>query len=110
MHEMSITQSVVEICEEHAAGRRVTGVLLEIGELAGVVPDSIEFCFEACSQGTVLEGARLTLEIIPGLGCCPLCSAQVPVQTLFAPCPDCGAFGLNIVSGQELRIRELELE
>ena len=110
MHEMSITQSVVEICEGHAGGRRVTDVVLEIGELSGVVPDSIEFCFEACTRGTLLAGARLKLELVPGLGSCPACQGEFPVTSLFDSCPGCGAFGLAIVSGEELRVKELELE
>jgi hydrogenase nickel incorporation protein HypA/HybF len=110
MHEMSITQSVVEICEGHADGRRVTDVVLLIGELSGVVPDSIEFCFEACSKGTLVEGARLTLEIVPGIGRCPACAQELPIATLYDPCANCGAFGLSIVSGEELRVKELELE
>jgi hydrogenase nickel incorporation protein HypA/HybF len=110
MHEMSITQSVVEICEGHAAGRRVTDVVLEIGELSGVVPESIEFCFEACTKGTLLEGARLRMDIVPAIGRCPSCGAQVPVTTLFDPCSLCGEFGLSLVSGEELRVKELELE
>lgn len=110
MHEMSITQSVVDICEGHAVGRRVTDVVLEIGELSGVVPDSIEFCFEACSKGTLLEGARLKMELVPGIGRCHACQLQSAIATLFEPCPGCGAFGLSIVSGEELRVKELELE
>lgn len=110
MHEMSITQSMVEICQAHASGRRVTDVVLEIGELSGVVPDSIEFCFEACTKGTLLEGARLALEVIPGAGRCNSCSAEVPVKTLFDQCPRCGGFGLEILRGEELRVKELELE
>lgn len=110
MHEMSITQSVVEICLTHAGGRRVTDVVLEIGELSGVVPDSIEFCFEACSKGTLLEGARLTMDIVPAVGCCPSCGRQVPVKSHFDPCSNCGGFGLAIESGEELRVKELELE
>lgn len=110
MHEMSITQSMVEICEAHAAGRRVTDVVLEIGELSGVVPESVEFCFEACTKGTLLDGARLTIETIPGKGSCPSCGGDYPVATLFDPCPRCGGFGLGIVSGEELRVKELELE
>jgi len=110
MHEMSITQSVVEICEGHAAGRRVTDVVLEIGELSGVVPDSIEFCFEACTKGTLLEGARLAIEVIPAIGRCPSCARELPISSLFDPCAQCGAFGLSIVSGEELRVKELELE
>jgi len=110
MHEMSITQSVVEICEAHAGGRRVTDVVLEIGALSGVVPDSIEFCFEACSKGTLLEGARLKLELVAGVGRCPGCNREHPVASLFDPCPSCGAFGISIVAGEELRVKELELE
>ena len=110
MHEMSITQSVVEICEGHAGGRRVTEVVLEIGELSGVVPDSIEFCFEACTRGTLLQGARLTLEVVPAVGRCPDCARELPVASLFDPCAACGAFGLAIVTGEELRVKELELE
>ncbi|MBU5636666.1 hydrogenase maturation nickel metallochaperone HypA [Geomonas sp. Red69] len=109
MHEMSITQSVVEICEGHAAGRKVVEVVLEIGELSGVVPESVEFCFEACSKGTLLEGAKLTIEEVPGRGSCPACHGEFPLQSLFSPCPGCGAFGLSVVSGEELRVKELEL-
>ena len=57
MHEMSITQGIIDICEKHAGGRRVLSVDVEIGELSSVVPEAVEFCFEACSQGTLLEGA-----------------------------------------------------
>jgi hydrogenase nickel incorporation protein HypA/HybF len=110
MHEMSITMSVVEICEGHAQGRKVTDVVLEIGELSGVVPDSMAFCFEACTRGTLLEGARLKMELVPGIGSCPVCDQQAPVKSLFDSCPECGGFGLSIVSGQELRVKELELE
>ena len=51
MHEMAITQSVVDAVCEHAAGRRVHSVKLEVGELCAVVPDSMLFCFELAAQG-----------------------------------------------------------
>jgi hydrogenase nickel incorporation protein HypA/HybF len=110
MHEMSITQSVIELCEAHAQGRRVQVVVLQIGALSGVVPESVEFCFEACSKGTLADGARLEIERIPGAGRCPACGTETPIETLFDSCPSCGAFGLEAVSGEELRVKELELE
>ena len=61
MHEMAITQSVVDAVCEHAAGRRVRSVKLEVGELCAVVPDSMLFCFELATQGTVADGAFLDL-------------------------------------------------
>jgi hydrogenase nickel incorporation protein HypA/HybF len=110
VHELSISQSVVEICTEQAAGRRVTVVVLEIGDLSGVVPDAVEFCFEACTQGTPLEGARLEIRRVAAVGRCPGCGAEFPVRTFFDPCPACNAYGIELLSGEELRVRELEVE
>ena len=110
MHEMSITQSVVEICEANSGGSRVTAVTLEIGDLAGVVPESIEFCFDACIRGTLLEGAALTIEQVPARGRCHGCGAEFPLHALFDPCPDCGGFGVELLAGAELRVKELEVE
>ncbi|MBJ6723751.1 hydrogenase maturation nickel metallochaperone HypA/HybF [Geomesophilobacter sediminis] len=110
MHEMSITQSVIELCEGHAAGRPVKVVVLKIGALSGVVPESVEFCFEACSRGTLLEGAVLEIELVPGVGRCPACAKESQVETLFDPCPHCGAFGLELISGEELLVKELEID
>lgn len=110
MHEMSITQSVVDICEKSAEGRRVLSVTIEIGELSGVVPDAVEFCFEACTRETLLEGARLVIERVAGRGECPTCGAEFPVRTYFDPCPGCGGYGVRVVAGEELRVKELEVE
>lgn len=61
MHELGITQRIVAIVEEAAQGRRVVRVVLEVGELAGVMPDAITFCFDVLCQGTTLEGAALSI-------------------------------------------------
>lgn len=110
MHEMSITQSVVEICEKNAAGRRVLAVTLEIGELSGVVAEAVEFCFAACAAGSVLEGARLEIERVAGRGSCPACGAEFPLHSYFEPCARCGDYGVRVVAGEELRVKELEVE
>ena len=86
MHEMSITQGIIDICEQHAGGRRVLSLDVEIGELSSVVPEAVEFCFEACSRGTLLEGARLNIVRIPGRGHCLDCGADIPLATAFGSC------------------------
>ena len=53
MHELSITQNLVAIVEEHAQGQRVKRVTLEIGKLSGVMADAIHFCFEACTLSLI---------------------------------------------------------
>lgn len=110
MHELSITQGIVEICESAAAGKRVLGVVLEIGELSNVIPEAVEFCFEACRKDTLLEDAALVIERIPGLGLCGDCGARFNVKAYYESCPDCGGFRVEILSGEELRVKELEVE
>jgi hydrogenase nickel incorporation protein HypA/HybF len=110
MHEMSITESIVEICEENSGGRRVVSVTLEIGALSGVVPEAVEFCFDACTRDTLMEGARLRIEQIPAVAHCLDCRGRSGVSTYYDPCPVCGGYRMELLSGDELRVKELEVE
>lgn len=109
MHELGITQNIVAIVSEHAAGAKVRRVCLEIGQLSAILPDAIRFCFDICCQGTLLEGAELEIIEIPGLGCCRRCGARVALSQPFGVC-DCGSVDLELIQGQELKIKELETE
>lgn len=110
MHELSLVQGVVEICEQHSGGRRVLEVTLEIGTLSGVVPEALEFCFDAATRGSLLEGAKLIIERVPATGFCTACGVTSPVETYFDPCPCCGAVALDLRSGDEMRVKDLEVE
>ena len=110
MHEMSITQGIIDLCLEHAGGRRVTSVDVEIGELSSVVPEAIEFCFEACSRETALEGARLNIIRVPCAGQCQECGRETALVELYDTCQHCGSSRVTIVSGEELRVREIEVD
>ena len=110
MHEMSIAQGIIDICQQHAGGRRVLSLEVEIGNLSGVVPEAIDFCFQACSQGTLLEGAHLGIIRIPGRGRCQNCGEETPLATLFDPCIRCGGYRITIEAGEEMRVREIEVD
>ncbi len=113
MHELGITSSIVEIAERHArdqGAKEVVSVTVAIGELSGVVPEAVEFCFEACTRGTTLEGARLIVERIAGRGLCHGCGAEIPLDIHTFACTQCGALGLQRVQGEELRIIEMEVD
>ena len=110
MHELSIVQGIIEICEQHSGGRPVLAVTLEIGSLSGVVPEALEFCFEAATRGTLLEGARLEIERIAATGFCSGCGVVSRMDTYFDPCPSCGALSLSLRTGEEMRVRDLEVE
>jgi len=110
MHEMSIAQGIIDLCLEHAGGRRVTSLNIEIGELSSVVPEAIEFCFEACSRKTLLEDARLNIIRVPGIGQCQECGRETPLTELYGSCGHCGSHLVSIVAGEELLVREIEVE
>ena len=110
MHEMSITQGIIELCLDHAGGRRVTSLDIEIGALSSVVPEAIAFFFDACSRETLLEGARLNIIKIPGRGECLDCRQETPLTELYGSCQQCGSNRVTIVSGEELRVREIEVD
>lgn len=109
MHELSITQNIVAIVSEQAHGAKVKRVSLEIGQLTAILPDAIQFCFDVCCQGTAIEGAALEIREIAGLGRCRRCGAEVTLDVPFGIC-SCGSWELDIIRGEELTIKELEVE
>ncbi|MER6915290.1 hydrogenase maturation nickel metallochaperone HypA [Streptomyces sp. NPDC000594] len=111
MHEMSIASAVVEQVAREAERRgatAATAVRVEIGELAGVVPDALAFCFGLACAGTVLEGAELETVAIPARARCDPCGVTwapgLPPDLL---CPRCAGATAELLSGRELRIREV---
>jgi hydrogenase nickel incorporation protein HypA/HybF len=110
MHEMSLVQGIIEICEEHAAGKKVLSLEIELGELSGVVAESIEFCFDACSRGTLLEGARLHIIKLAGSGYCQNCKTETVMATFYDSCSNCGGYKLSLTSGKEMRVASIEVE
>lgn len=112
MHEMAISESILEIIEEQAAVnnfRQVKTVWLEIGRFAGIEIDALQFTFEAVSRNSVAEGSSLEIIEIPGSAWCLDCGKSVDVQQRYDPCPECGGFKLQVSGGDEMRIKELEV-
>ncbi|MDY4672075.1 MULTISPECIES: hydrogenase maturation nickel metallochaperone HypA [Desulfovibrio] len=112
---MSIAQSILDIALEEIAKQgcdRLDLIRVECGALAGVVPDSLQFCFEALVQGGPHAAARLELVTIPLLLCCSTCGQTFGgegQEALWQPCPACGALaGHTVVQGKELQISHLE--
>jgi hydrogenase nickel incorporation protein HypA/HybF len=108
MHELSITQSVVEICAERAGGAAVKRVTLEVGELAAIMPEAIRFCFDVCAAGTVVEGAELEIVQIAGRGRCRACGLESAMSSYLARCA-CGTAGLECIRGDRLIVKTMEM-
>lgn len=108
MHELSITQSVVEAVCAHAEGRPVHTVRVRVGVLTAVVADSMRFCFDLVTAGTVAEGADLEIDQPPGTGHCRECASDFSLTDLVLLCP-CGSADVRITSGRELQIISMKV-
>jgi hydrogenase nickel incorporation protein HypA/HybF len=108
MHELGIAQEVVALVAEHAQRKVVTRVVLEIGKLSAILPDAIRFCFDMCSEGTVVQGAQLEIIEIPGRARCRACEGEVMLERPFGRC-ECGGCDLEWLAGEELRVKEYEV-
>jgi hydrogenase nickel incorporation protein HypA/HybF len=113
MHEVSLLQDLVELVAAEARKQpftRVHVIRLKLGILGHAEPDALQFCFDAVTSGTIADGARLEIEMVPALGLCVHCRLTTKLQERFTACPGCGGVPLRIVAGDEMRLAELEVE
>lgn len=108
MHELAITQGVVDAVTDRTGDARVASVRLRVGKLAGVVPDAMRFCFELVTAGTPLEGAELEFDRPEGRGRCRTCGADVALPDLILLCP-CGSADVEVLAGRELAVASVVL-
>mgnify|MGYP001820944550 CR=1 FL=1 len=110
MHEMSIALSIVKIAEDEARKARVHGfsaIDIEIGTLAGIEFDALDFVWEAAVQETVLEKAEKRIIKIPAKALCADCNTEYSLSFIYDNCPSCGSYLKNILQGKELRVKSL---
>jgi len=114
MHEMSLTEGILRVLEEQAVAqgyRQVKTVWVEIGNLSTVDADALSFCFEAIrGNSPVTVEARMEVIRVPGQAWCMTCDKAVEIAQRYDPCPLCGGEMLQVMGGEEMRIKELEVE
>ena len=110
MHELSIIVEILKTVERVMIDENLTAVeaiVLEAGELSGVVPSLIEECFPAAVQNTRFENTRLELEIVPGTARCLACGAEFGALEKGFTCPECNGKELAPLGGREFLIKEI---
>ncbi len=112
MHEMSIAMSIVKIAEKEAKKAQVSefaAIDLEIGTLAGIEFDALNFVWEAAVKKTVLEKAEKRIKKIQAKARCGDCDKVYSPEFIHDNCPDCGSFLKTILQGKELRVKSLDM-
>ena len=110
MHELGIISSMVKTIEQIVQEQGLTQVqklVLEVGELSGVVPRYMEECYPAAVYKTFMQDTVLELETVPGIVRCRTCGREFNAMQQDFRCPQCGGENLEILSGNDVIIKEI---
>jgi hydrogenase nickel incorporation protein HypA/HybF len=113
MHELAITQSMLDIVLEKAkesGARKVGAINLVIGELSGFVEESVRFYFDFLAKNTIAEGADLNFKPVSPRARCRSCDKPFEIKELDWSCPQCRGSDIEITAGKELFIESIDVE
>jgi len=113
MHEYSIVQSLLDLCEQNATANnaaKVFKVVVGIGEMSSVEPTLLKTAFDTFKLDTIASEALMEVQRIPLKGECLDCGCEfVPTISNFL-CQKCGSSNTKLISGDELLLLSLEIE
>lgn len=108
MHELSVTESILEIALRHGGEQRITDLYLVIGELSTLIDESVQFYWDIISEGTPAAGATLHFRRVPAQLTCQTCGhSYSPREAL--PCPACGSEDIRVVAGEEFYLEAIDV-
>lgn len=113
MHELSITENILNLAvdyAERAEATHVTDLHLVIGQLSSIVDDSIQFYWDIISKDTLCAGATLHFERVPARLQCKDCGTEYTLSRELEACPDCDSIRLTVLSGEEFRLESIQVE
>jgi hydrogenase nickel incorporation protein HypA/HybF len=110
---MSIAGSILDIAvaaAEKEGALKIVRINVVAGELRGIVPLQLSFCFDVLAEGTIAKDADLNVEISPIRGRCRECAEIFTVEDYLYQCPGCGSQNIETVGGTELRVSDIDVE
>ncbi len=110
MHELAITQNIVDIALKSASDRQIKGITIVLGELSGIVEDSVRFCFDVVAADTAAQGATLTVHKVLAHVRCNRCAFEFKLDNGDWACPQCGNLGGEVMQGRECYIESIDVE
>ena len=112
MHELAVTESILEIAMQAAkerAATKVTDIYLRLGQLSSIVDESVQFYWDVISQGTLAEGAQLHFTHVPARLRCKDCGTEFGLSEELTPCPACQSIALEIIQGEEFQVDSIDI-
>lgn len=114
MHELGIVfyiiRDVKEVAEENLS-KHIHKVVMNIGEVSTVVPEYLTDCWNwAVKKEPLLTDSQLQINIIPAVTYCENCKQEYPTVQYGKTCPHCSSERTYLICGNEVEIKEIEVE
>jgi hydrogenase nickel incorporation protein HypA/HybF len=112
MHELSVTESIIDICLRHAGSnnaKRIVKINLVLGELTGIVDQCITFYWDMLAKDTIAADAELVFRKVPVMARCCDCGSEYHPEELNLTCPECGGEKAELLQGREFRVESIEI-
>jgi len=110
MHEYTIVQSMLDICEKHSKGKEVDKVVVDIGKMSGIEPHFLQESFNVFKENTICKDATLEMNLIDITIVCKNCNKKSTVENYDFFCPVCQSGDTKVLTGQEMHIQYIELK
>jgi hydrogenase nickel incorporation protein HypA/HybF len=110
MHELAVTQGILDIALKNAGSRKIKQINLVIGQFSSMVDDSVQFYWDLISKNTAAQGATLNFERIPGEMTCRACGEVFQPKAEAFECPACLSPLVKISKGEEFRVDSIDVE
>lgn len=113
MHELAVTESILEIAQKYAQqaeASRVTDLYLVIGALSSIVDDSVQFYWDILTEESLCAGSKLHFQRVPSQLMCLDCSNEYTLEAGLEPCPACGSAKVKVTAGDQFYLDSIEIE
>lgn len=113
MHELAVTESILEIALRHAeqaGAKKISNLYIVMGEFSSIVDDSVQFYWDLVAENTPAEGARLHFKRIPAELECQVCQTRYAPGSNLPGCPQCGSLQVKILTGEEFYLEAIDVE
>ena len=113
MHEMSIALNIIDIAQEYAEkeqAKEVKEIELEIGTLAGIEFEALEFALTVSLKNSLIENAQINIHKVQAKSVCQDCKYEFDAVHLFDNCPKCKSYNTKLIKGKELQVKSLVID
>jgi len=113
MHEYSVACEIIRIaesCAKERAALKVLNIGLVIGDYSGFIGESIQMYFDEISQGSLCEGAIISIKQIHPKLKCRECHKLFERELFSFICSECGGVGEPTDIGKEFYVEYIEVD